>query len=122
MAEQTVYFLIQLAIFGNKKMEVDPETWPLLKGFISDAWVSENLPLLEPRDPTEGSDHIPFGTPEPQQIDTAARDLLAVHKYDSPATSNSVSVLPDSSQTTGRVGREAGSGPSNIEPVHPRPR
>jgi len=43
----SVYFYVELAIFGERKMELDPETWPLMEGLISNVWVSENLLFQE---------------------------------------------------------------------------
>jgi len=42
-----VYFYIELAIFGKKKKEVEPETWPMIGGLISHVWVSESVPFPE---------------------------------------------------------------------------
>jgi len=51
-----LYFYIELAIFGKKKMEVDPETWPSIEGLISHVWVSESVPFPEAEESPE------FGT------------------------------------------------------------
>jgi len=51
----SVYFYIELAIFGKKKLEVDPETWPMIEGLISHVWVSESVPFPEVEEPLEPS-------------------------------------------------------------------
>jgi len=73
-----VYFYVELAIFGQQKLEVDPETWPRMEGLISDVWISESVPFPETEEspessalqPTTGTENVaPPGSARPLPSD-----------------------------------------------------
>jgi hypothetical protein len=114
-----MYFFIELAIFGHKKMEVDPETWPLMAGLISEVWVSDRVPFPETQGPvasnsgpTQISSEPTVCTPQQFDWDTGlAREPSVLHNNAAQSAPNLVSVQPDSNQATGQVEQAAGFDP-----------